>query len=306
MKISDAILRYLRYLTTTKNSSDYTIRNYQKGLDLFASLFEKNADLQKISLEKVDDFRDHIFGLKSRKGTKISRNTQNLYLIPVRSFLKFCHQRDLCATLISPEKIELVKPDPRDVSGLNAKELQALRDTSVSKNPQIQRRNRAIIELLFCSGLRIAELESLNQEQVNLETKEFSVLGKGKKRRVIFLTDEAVNCLQKYLDTRTDNFAPLFVNARPRKDEIETKGESRRLSKTSIENMVRKRGTLAGITHRVTPHVLRHTFATTLLRNGADLRSVQELLGHANVATTQIYTHVVNADLRKVHRQFLQ
>jgi site-specific recombinase XerD len=306
MKITEAMSRYLRYLTNIKNASDYTIRNYDKALKLFAGLFEEDTKLKKISLEKIDDFRDHIFSLKSRKGTKISRNTQNLYLIPVRSFLKFCHQRDLCESLISPEKIELVKPDPRDVSGISDKELQALRETNVSKNPQIQRRDRAIVELLFCSGLRIAELASLNREQVNLDTKEFSVLGKGKKRRVIFLTDQAVDCLQKYVDTRTDNFAPLFVNARPRKNEIETKGESRRLSKTSIENMVRKRGILAGITHPVTPHVLRHTFATTLLRNGADLRSVQELLGHANISTTQIYTHVVNADLRKVHQKFLQ
>ena len=306
MFLSAAITRYLRYLHNVKNASEYTLRNYDKALRLFTDVVGSEASLSDIDLAVIDDFRDKIFTLKSRRGTKISRNTQNLYLIPVRSFLKFCHQRDLCENLVAPEKIELVKPDPRDVSGLNAEELERLRQADTHKNQIIANRDRAIVELLFATGLRISELAALNREQINLQTREFTVIGKRKKIRPIFLTSRSAECLQAYFDLRTDNFPPVFLNARKRRDEFETNGESRRLSKTAIENMIRQRGRIAGITKPVTPHVLRHTFATTLLRNGADLRSVQELLGHSNIATTQIYTHVVNADLKKTHAQFLE
>jgi len=173
------------------------------------------------------------------------------------------------------------------------------------KNQLIASRDRAIVEMLFSTGLRISELCSLNLENLNLETREFTVIGKGRKVRTVYLTGAAVECLQVYLHHRDDNFSPLFINARSRKDEFENKGESRRLTRTAIEIMVRDRGRKAGITKPVTPHKLRHTFATTLLRNGADLRSVQELLGHANIATTQIYTHFVNADLKKTHEKYL-
>ncbi|MBT3348732.1 tyrosine-type recombinase/integrase [bacterium] len=306
MKLSDAIDRYFRNLKNVRNASAYTIRNYARSLNLFAETVGENLELEKISLEKIDDFRDRIFELQSRHGGNISRSTQNLYLVPVRAFLKFCHQRDLADPLISPEKIELVRPDPRDVSGLNLDELDRLRNFFGSKNEQISTRDRAIVEMLFCTGLRISELCALNRENVNLKMREFSVIGKGKKIRTVFLTERAIELLENYLDLRTDNFPPLFLNARQRKNEFETNGESRRLSCTAIEVMIRDRGRFCGITKPVTPHVLRHTFATTLLRGGADLRSVQEMLGHSSISTTQIYTHVVNADLKKTHAKFLE
>ena len=306
MKLSEAIEKFLRHLKNVKNASLYTIRNYRRSLNLFQKALG-DIFLEEINLERIDDFRDKIFELKSRNsGEKISRATQNLYLVPVRSFLKFAHKRDLAQNLMSPEKIELVKQDPRDVSGLTEEELNRLRKFRENSNPQIAARDDAIIEMLFSTGLRISELVSLNVENVNLKTREFSIIGKGRKIRLVFLTERAAKLLEKYLQIRTDNFAPLFLNTRFRGNPFEKRGECRRLSRTSIEIMIRKRGMLAGITRPVTPHVLRHTFATTLLRRGADIRSVQEMLGHSNIATTQIYTHVANADLKKTHEKFLE
>ncbi len=306
MKLSKAIEKYLRHLKLYQNASEYTLRNYQKSLILLEESLPQNISLGEITLEKLDTFRDHIFEIKTRNGDPISRSTQNIYLIPVRSFLKYCIKQELDDPILNPEKIDLPKNDPRDVSGLTLEELKRLREYNDSKNPLIAARDRAIVEILFSTGLRISELCALNREQVNLKTKEFNVLGKGKKYRSVFLTDLAINCLERYLDLREDVYPPLFINARMRKDEFETNGESRRLSRTAIEIMIRDRGRKCGITKPVTPHKLRHTFATTLLKNGADLRSVQEMLGHSNIATTQIYTHVANADLKKTHQQYLE
>ncbi|MCF7830379.1 tyrosine-type recombinase/integrase [Candidatus Gracilibacteria bacterium] len=306
MKISDAIERYLKHLRNVKNASPFTLRNYGRSLDLLLKTTGENASLPEIDMTTIDDFRDMIFSLKTRKGETLSRSTQNIYLTPVRAFLKFCLIRELDKNILSPDKIELLKLDPRNISGLTIEELDRLRNWNENKNALINNRDQAIVEMLFSTGLRISELCKLNRENVNLKTREFSVLGKGKKIRTVFLTPRAVENLQEYLNERTDNYPPLFINARERQDEFDTNGESRRLSRTAIEVMMRDRGRKAGITKPVTPHVLRHTFATTLLRHGADLRSVQELLGHANIATTQIYTHFANADLKKTHEKYLE
>lgn len=305
MKLPEATSRYLKYLRNIKNVSPYTIRNYGKSLDLLIEVMGEEAKISDITLNSIDDFRDSIFEKKNKKGQLLSRSTQNIYLIPVRSFLKFCIKRELSEQIMAPEKIELLKQDPRNVSGLSLDELERLRNYSDSKNPLIVARDRAIVEMLFSTGLRISELCSLNRENLNLKLKEFSILGKGKKFRTVYLTDKAVVCLEEYFDLRDDNWLAVFINARKRKDEYETGGESRRISRTSIEIMIRDRGRRCGITKFVTPHVLRHTFATMLLRKGADLRSVQEMLGHVSISTTQIYTHVVNADLKRIHEKFL-
>ncbi len=306
MLITEAAKRYTKYLRNIKNASPYTLRNYSKSLDLLTEVMGEKAKISDINLHSIDDFRDAIFMKKNQKGETLSRSTQNIYLIPVRSFLKFCLKRELDDPILAPEKIELLKQEPRDVSGLTLDELDRLRNYKDSKNPLINARDRAIIEMLFSTGLRISECCVLNQENVNCKLKEFSIIGKRKKIRTVFLTDNAVERLETYLALREDNWAPLFINARKRPDEFETNGESRRISRTAIEVMIRDRGRKCGITKPVTPHVLRHTFATTLLRHGADLRSVQEMLGHASISTTQIYTHVVNADLKRVHEEFLE
>ncbi|HEY5714114.1 MAG TPA: tyrosine-type recombinase/integrase [Candidatus Gracilibacteria bacterium] len=305
MLLSDAIEKYLRYLQNIRNASKYTIRNYEKSLGLLMEITGEKAHVRDITLDAIDDLNDRVFSIKTRDGEGIARRTKNIYLTPVRSFLRFCLKRNLDDPILHPDKIELVKIEPSDVSGLRDEELDDLRNCNLGKNPLIQARDRAIIEMLFSTGLRISELCALNQENLNLRTKEFSIIGKGKKVRAIFLTDRAVNYLEQYLALRDDTFPPLFINAKTRPDEFETKGESRRLTRTAIEVMVRDRGRHAGITRPVTPHMLRHTFATTLLRNGADIRSVQEMLGHSSISTTQIYTHYANADLKKTHQKYI-
>lgn len=306
MIIEQARDRYLKNLKNIKNASPHTLRNYRHSLDLFIETVGENSHIREITMDQIDEFRDQIFERTNKNGEALSRRTQNIYLTPVRAFLKFCIQRELDDPIIAPDKIELLKLDPRDVGGLTLQELNRLRETNISRNKIINLRDRAIVEMLFSTGLRISELCNLNRENVNLHTREFSVMGKGKKIRTVYLTPGATELLKSYLDAREDVFNPLFVNARKRSDEFETQGESRRISRTSIEIMIRRRGRLAGITKPVTPHILRHTFATKLLRNGADLRSVQELLGHSNIATTQIYTHFVNADLKKTHEKYLE
>lgn len=306
MLFIQALERYQRYLKNVQNASVYTLRNYTRSLEAFGELLGGEGKIEDIDLDLVERFQDQVFEKQNRSGDPLSARTRNLYLIPIRSFLKFCMKRELGDDLLAPEKIEILKTDPSDVSGLNEEELQRLRDYSEGKNRLIDSRDRALIEMLFSTGLRISELVALNLEHINLKTREFSVVGKGKKVRTVFLTKSCVAILQAYLDLRSDNFRPLFINARKRKDEFEDQGESRRLSRTAVEVMVSARGRMCGITKPVTPHKLRHTFATTLLRNGADLRSVQEMLGHSSIATTQIYTHVANADLKKVHEKFLE
>lgn len=305
MLFSSAVARYLKNLKNVKNASVYTLRNYGRSLSTFGEMLGAEAEIEDITLEKIEDFQDFIFEKKNTKGQKISAKTKNIYLIPIRSFLKFCIKRELARKVLNPQKIEILKTDPSDVSGLTKEELTLLRNFKES-NKFLDARNRAIVELLFSTGLRISELVALNRENVNLKAREFSIVGKGKKVRTVFLTANCVTYLEQYLDLRIDNFRPLFISSRKQREEFKNFGESRRISRTMIEIMISKRGKRCGITKPVTPHKIRHTFATTLLRNGADIRSVQEMLGHSNIATTQIYTHVANADLKKTHEKFLE
>ncbi|MCK5460545.1 tyrosine-type recombinase/integrase [Candidatus Gracilibacteria bacterium] len=305
MLFTKAVKRYKKHLKNVKNSSVHTLENYGRSLHIFGEMLGENAQIKDITLEKVEDFQDILFEKKNRKGQELSAKTKNAYLIPIRSFLKFCIKRELSKLILNPEKIEILKTNPSDVSGLSIEELELLRHFS-EKNNILAARNRAIVEIIFSTGLRVSELTNLNRENVNLHTREFSVIGKGNKIRSVFLTKNCVEVLKKYLNLRTDNFRPLFIGSRKQKNEFENSGESRRLSRTMVEIMISDRGKKCGITKPVTPHKLRHTFATTLLRNGADIRSVQEMLGHANIATTQIYTHIANADLKKTHEKFLE
>ncbi len=306
MKLKDAIKKFMRHLQVVEDASTFTIRNYEKSLKMFVQVVGEDIALESVNLDSMDDFNDFIFNKKNKKGEYLAPKTRNIYLIPIRSFFKYCQKRELGKNLLSSDKIELVKTKHSDVSGLTLEELNRLRSYQSEKNNFIESRNRAIIEMFFSTGLRISELRSLNIENINLEEKEFTVLGKGRKYRTVYLTSKSVELLKDYLDFRNDVFKPLFINAKKRTDEWENFGEARRLSITSIEIMIKNRGKLAGITKPVTPHKLRHTFATTLLKKGADIRSVQEMLGHANIATTQIYTHVANKDLKETHQKFLE
>ncbi|MEK9133177.1 MAG: tyrosine-type recombinase/integrase, partial [Patescibacteria group bacterium] len=263
-----------------------------------------------INLPLVQKYRLHLNRMTDKKGGTLGRKTQNYHVIALRAFLKYLIKNDV-ATL-APEKIELSKIPERTVEFLSREEVERLFEAvkNASMSPESKRanttlRDMAILETLYSTGLRVSELASLNRNQVDLIRREFMVRGKGKKPRIVFLSQGAVDRIQAYIKSREDAFEPLFINVgRPRAAVDITKGETRRLTTVSIETIVRKYAMLAGITKKVSPHTLRHSFATDLLHNGADIRAVQEMLGHASITTTQIYTHLTNTRLREIHEKF--
>ena len=231
----------------------------------------------------------------------MSKTTQNYHLIALRSFLKYCAKRDI-PIAISSDKIELARTKRKQVTFLSAEEVERLLDVA-DLSTEVGLRDQAILELLFSGGLRVSELVNLNQDHVNLRRREFMVRGKGQKDRPIFISDQAAESIQRYLNKRSDTLAPLFIRYSGSQD-VTNDGEYKRLTARSVQRMIQNYARKAGITKKVTPHTLRHSFATDLLMNGADLRSVQSMLGHSNIATTQIYTHITNPHLKKVHEQF--
>jgi site-specific recombinase XerD len=227
-------------------------------------------------------------------GGSMKKRTQNYYLIALRAFLKFLRKRDIPG--ISPERIELAKLPERSLDLITSAELERL--LKAAEGPEEKSlRDKAILELFFSTGLRVSELCSLDND-LDLSRDEFSIRGKGEKVRVVFLSDAAKTAVKNYLKARKDMGEALFVNV------ARGKGKSARLTPRSIELMIKQYAAKAGITKKVTPHVLRHSFATDLLQNGADIRSVQQLLGHASINTTQIYTHVTDSHLREIHKKF--
>ena len=298
-KIKELITDFLEHAEIAKNQSEKTIENYQHYLSRFVE-FAGDISPKEITLNMVQKYQLHLNRLPENLGKK----TQNYHIIALRAFLKYLTKNDY-ATL-PPEKIELAKIQERTVEFLSREELERLFE-SVDLNSPKGFRNRAILETLYSTGLRVSELNSLNRKQVDLKRREFMVRGKGRKPRIVFISDRCAKWLEEYLKTRTDNFEPLFINyGRTRsKDDIST-GEKRRLTQYTIQDIVRQSARYAGLVKKVTPHILRHSFATELLHNGADIRSVQEMLGHASITTTQIYTHVTNSRLKEVHKKYLQ
>lgn len=300
MDIATYKRQFLEYLEIERGRSVKTIENYDRYLTRFLA-FVKVTDPAQVTEEMVREFR--LF-LNRQPGTKsgprvesMKRRTQNYYLIAVRAFLKFMRKRG--AEVLSPERIELAKVPERSLDLISGSELARLRaapDLATLEG----KRDSAILELLFSTGLRVSELCNLSTDDVDLSRDEFSVRGKGDKVRVVFLSDDARTALTRYLTARKDMDDALFVRY-GHKVKSET---DRRLSPRTVQRMLKRYAVKAGITRKVTPHVIRHSFATDLLGNGADLRSVQALLGHAHIATTQVYTHVTDAHLREVHKKF--
>ena len=263
---------------------------------------EESFDVEKITEEMVREFRLYLsHNYKNPYKGELKRKTQNYFLVALRSFFKYLIRQKL--KVIAPETIELGKTRESGIKFLSEEKLKDLFH-AVDTTDIIGIRNRTILEVLFSTGLRVSELVGLNRDQVNLRTGEFGVIGKGGKARVVFLSKNAKDWLQKYFDKRNDPYRPLFLRYSGPKPDDELNDEKQRLSVRSIERMIEKYRIMAGIPIRIGPHVLRHSYATDLLSHGADLRSVQEMLGHKNIATTQIYTHVTNARLRDVHEKF--
>jgi len=300
MKLSKLIVDFLEYLEIERNASQMTIRNYDHYLARFLS-FAKNIDPEKIDLELVRKYRVYLARyVDETTGLSLKKVTQNYFLIALRAFLKYLARRDI--ETLSAEKIELGKQDPRPIKILDPENLERLLSApEISTDEGL--RDKALLETLFSTGLRVSELVKLNRDQINLGRAEFGVIGKGGKERVVFLSDMAVEWIERYLAKRADDWRPLFIRYSGSK-KAEKSGENMRLSVRSVERIIEKYIKKMRIPIKATPHTLRHSFATDLLINGADIRSVQEMLGHANISTTQIYTHITNRQLRDVHRAF--
>ncbi|MEI6528359.1 MAG: tyrosine-type recombinase/integrase [bacterium] len=324
MTLHELKQQFLEYIEIEKGRSLKTIENYDRYLSIFLGQ-TKITDPKDITNEKVREFRIwlnrrpgarvyHLMGEKSAIGGTMSRKTQNFYLIALRVFLKFLTRRGI--TSLPADNIELAKVGERSIDVISPDELKRLLNApNQEQNPERRARDKSILELLFSTGLRVSELCSLTND-LDLKMDEFSIRGKGGKVRVVFLSDEAKAAVREYLALRKDMsdalFTQVFDNPFKAKNPDQKSSQSKKtednphgfLDKRTIARVVKRYATIAGITHKVTPHTLRHCFATDLLSNGADIRSVQAMLGHANIGTTQIYTHVTDKHLRDIHKKF--
>lgn len=298
-KLSEHLRPFLEYLEVEKGRSGLTVRNYDFYLQRFLDWAE-DPSVDAVNQDMIHQYRLYLNRLEAREDGTLKKSTQNYHLIALRSFLKFLAKRDV--PIMAPEKIELAKQGSRDVSFLEASDLQALLDAPEKSDaqPVIKARDKAILELFFSTGMRVSELASLLWDHINLERDEFTVRGKGDKTRVVFLSPQARAALRQYKEMRDDELEMIFI----RHDRAKSGREPGALTPRSIERLVRRYALAAGITKKVSPHTLRHSFATDLLMNGADIRSVQAMLGHASINTTQVYTHVTNQQLRDVHKAF--
>ncbi len=306
--LKDLIVEYLEYAEVAEGKSRLTMRNYRLYLEEFLK-FAVDMPVAKIDKRLIQQYRLYLNRKHNQRGGELSKKTQNLYLIALRGLLKYLSRQDIAS--LDPEKIDLAKVGERQITFLEGTELDRFLEAPLlelqhlPEGPEQQRkiillayRDKAILELLFSTGLRISELSNLKRNNLNLNQSEFSVRGKGGKVRVVFLSNQARHWIKEYLNKRADTELGLFV-----RHDRAGKGKEINLSPRSIERLVEKYRKISGITKHVTPHTMRHSFATDLLSNQADLRSVQEMLGHASLTTTQIYTHVTNPQLRAVYER---
>ncbi len=291
--------QFLEYMEIERGASLNTVSNYERYLSRFFE-FAKSESVKSITDDTIREYRLHLnrqpgIHVRGQASATMKKNTQNYYLIALRRFLKYLMKRGISA--ISPDAIELAKIKERHLDLISVEELNRLLKAPNGDDLK-SLRDRAILELFFSTGLRLSELCSLNRD-LDLSKDEFSIRGKGEKVRVVFLSDTAKDAIRAYLKKRADTDEPMFIQ------HARNKGAGGgRLTQRSIERIVKHYAIKAGISKKVTPHVIRHSFATDLLSNGADIRSVQMMLGHVNIATTQIYTHVTDKQLRDVHKKF--
>lgn len=301
MLVTKLRVDFLEHMEIEQNRSQKTIQNYDHYLTRLTDFAGEDLMVADINSELIRKWRLWLNRLGTNTSDELQKNTQNYHLIALRSFLKYCVKRDIPA--IAPDRIELAKSVRKNVTFLSPEELQRVfmqPDTSTLAGL----RDRAILELLFSSGLRVSELVKLDIDHINLKRREFTVRGKGQKDRPIFISQTATDCIQAYLELRDDNKKPLFIRIGATAKSLSTDGNYYRLTARSVQRLVKKYALLAGITKNVSPHTLRHSFATDLLMNGADIRSVQSMLGHSNISTTQIYTHITDPHLRSIHNKF--
>jgi len=305
-KLEQLKREFLEHVEIEKGNSLKTVNNYDHYISRFFE-FAKITEPKEITDDKIREFRLFLnrqpgVKTKGQQAGTLKKNTQNYHLIALRSFLKYLMKRGIIA--LSPERIDLAKIKERSLDLISTDELSRLLQAPLSlpvTNKKLENqkilRDKAILELFFSTGLRLSELCSINRD-LDLSKDEFSIRGKGEKVRVVFLSDTAKEAIKNYLKSRKDLDEPLFIQY------SRNMGKGNRLTPRSIERIVKYYAIVAGISKKVTPHVIRHSFATDLLSNGADIRSVQMMLGHANIATTQIYTHITDRQLKDIHKRY--
>jgi len=300
MYMSELILDFVEYLEVERGRAPRTSENYKRYLERFIE-FAGDIEVENITSELIRKYRLWLNRVISEKGSELATITQAYHLIALRGFLDYLSKRDI--DTLAPNKIDLPKTHRKQVTFLHFEEVERMLDAVPSDDTPQHLRDRAIMELLFSSGLRVSELCNLDRDHINLARREFMVRGKGQKDRPVFISNAAARAIEAYLSVRTDTLPALFLNY-SRNNTSSTSGDYRRLLPRSIQRMVTKYAKLAGITKHVSPHTMRHSFATDLLMNGADIRSVQSMLGHSNISTTQVYTHVTDAHLKEVYERF--
>ena len=300
MYLSEALDNFIESIEVEGGRSKKTAENYTLYIERFIE-FAGDIKVSEISYELVRKYRLWLNRYENYNGVNLGKSTQAYHLIALRRLLTYLSKRDIKS--LEPTKIELPKMTKPQVNFLHYEEVERLLGV-IPQDTELGLRDRAILELLFSSGLRVSELINLNRDHINTKRREFSVRGKGNKDRPIFISKTASQHIDNYLKSRKDNLSPLFINYSKRCTTPSLDGNYRRLTARSVQRMIEKYARLAGITKKVSPHTMRHSFATDLLLNGADLRSVQSMLGHASISTTQIYTHITDQHLKDVHDQF--
>jgi len=298
MKITRAIRDFVKHCQVQKGLSTYTIRNYSASLNSFEKWATENQldDIEKVTAEDISDFQVNLYETKNNLSTK----TVNYYLIALRSLFRYLLSREV--DVLAPDKLILAKTAQRQIDFFDSTELSGLIE-AIPTNDLSGIRDKALVAMLFSTGLRLSEIVSLKRNMVNINSGEFSVKGKGGKVRPAFLTESAKQLLSDYISKRKDTNTYLFI--RHFKDPEKDTTLAKPLNSRSIQRLLKHYATLAGIVKPISPHKLRHSFATTLLQRGADIRSVQAMLGHSSITTTQVYTHVTDKNLKDVHKKFL-
>ena len=299
--VVELVPEYIEHLEVEGGRSAKTAENYNHYLNRFVEFCGEELIAGKITTELVRKYRLWLNRYEDSHGDRLSIITQSYHLIALRGFLKYLVDRDIPS--LAPTKIHLPKVARKQVTFLHFDEVRRLLE-QISLENEAGFRDRALIELLFSGGLRVSEIVGLNRDHINTKRREFMVRGKGQKDRPIFVSQAAADHIEDYLSVRTDSLAPLFLSYSRNSSPADTSGDYRRLTARSVQRIISKYARLAGITKHVSPHTMRHSFATDLLMNGADLRSVQSMLGHSNISTTQVYTHVTDQHLREVHEKF--
>jgi len=305
MKLATCIDDFLEHLEVEKNRSKRTIIAYRHYLRRLLEWFGVEKNIEDLSFDKVRKFRLYLNQLTDEMGEPLTLKTQSYHIIALRSLLKYAIKRDI--PCLAPDKLELPKTEPKQVQFLTNEELERLLE-SPDVNTMAGLRDRAIIELLFSTGLRVSELASLDRDMLSTTTGEMRIVGKGRKERIVFVSERAKEWMSKYFERRQDDLEAAFVGYRGKgtgdHPSAKVQLQATRLTPRSVDRIIQKHALAASIVKNTTPHTLRHSFATDLLLNGADIRSVQSMLGHSSITTTQIYTHITDQQLRQVHEMY--